>query len=263
MYGDRGSTRNGKEREAGRRSRRSSMRPIAHILAANLGDDCKAFVQCALPRFGIEVNVVEDVFDALFGDIEPIHECLILGSPLEDLSEIRSLGVDLPILALISNSSVDGRVSAFEAGANDCLGAPFAIAELAARIHALCRSRVNSAANGKVTSGDISLCIETRSVISHGRNVSLSPTEAKILGLLIENCGRVLSSETITRTFWGDNADVCPNLVAVHIANLRRKLSDGLTTSPIRTIHGCGYTLAESGAVTNDGDATSDEPEVA
>ena len=201
---------------------------------------------CRSLRFAkIEPIVADNPFDAFFGDEEVSFECLILGGDLDDIQELRTLGIRTPILAVLKDSVVQTRIDALDAGADDCLGPPFATAELVARARALCRRRNAVSDEWKLTSGDLSLCTETRTARRNGHSVRLTPTETEILRLFIQNQGRVLSADRIARTLWSDPADVSSNLISVHIRNLRRKVVSGLRSPSIQTLRGSGYIMAE------------------
>ena len=222
-------------------------------LVAGIDPEGEELICRALRCAQIEPVVTQNVFDAFFGDDETTYEVLILGGDLKDIHELRGLGIQLPILAVLPNAAVETRVEALDMGADDCLGPPFATAELVARSRALCRRRGAAAEEWKLTSGDLSLCLETRTAKRNGHSVRLTPTEAEILRLFIQNQGRVLSPERIARTLWSDPADVSSNLISVHIRNLRRKVASGLRSQSIQTLRGSGYVMAEQDAA-----ATSD-----
>jgi len=220
----------------------------ARALVAGIDHEGEELICRALRFAKIEPTVSLNVFDAFFGDEETAYDILILGGDLKDVEELRSLGIQLPILAVLPDSAVQTRVDALEVGADDCLGPPFATAELVARSRALCRRRNSATEEWKLTSGDLSLCFETRTAKRNGHSVRLTPTEAEILRLFIQNQGRVLSPERIARTLWPDPADVSSNLISVHIRNLRRKVASGLRSQSIQTLRGSGYVMSEPDA---------------
>ena len=217
-------------------------------LVAGMDPEGEELICRALRCAKIEPTATLDVFDAFFGDEETAYEVLILGGNLKDIRELRGLGIQVPILAVLPNGSVETRIEALDLGADDCLGPPFATAELVARSRALCRRHNPAPEEWKLTSGDLSLCFETRTAKRNGHSVRLTPTEAEILRLFIQNQGRVLSPERIARTLWPDPADVSSNLISVHIRNLRRKVASGLRSQSIQTLRGSGYVMAENDA---------------
>ena len=224
----------------------SSSESRLHALVSDLSSDSVELLRSALPRENIAVTVA-DVFDALFGDEEPPYEILILGQNLMHIRELRSAGIQLPILALLPDTIAQGRVQALEAGVDDCLGTPFAISELVARIRSLNRRTGNEFKNKKngTKVDSLVVSIQTLCATREDQRVSLTPTEAMLLELLMENCGRVLSIYQIATSLWGCHSDVSSNLVAAHMKNLRQKLAC-LQIWPIRTLRGRGYLMTQA-----------------
>lgn len=216
---------------------------VVNVLLSSLDRECEELIRSALSAARIQVTVAENVFDALFGDTEPIYGCLILGESVANVRQLRMQGVQFPILVILSDGTVDARVEALAMGSDDCLGFPFSVSELVARTQALLRRRGRAYDETTLMFGDLSLCSETCTAERNGDRVHLTPTEAELLRLFLENRGRVLSPHQIAETLWGADADVSFNLVSVHVANLRRKLAFVLSATPIQTLRGRGYVI--------------------
>jgi DNA-binding response OmpR family regulator len=218
-----------------------------HTLVAGLDSDTEQLVSRALVASGIEVLISTNVFDALFdGDSDSGDEfgCLVLGEDLEQVSYLRSIGMQYPILTLLKDPGARARVMALEVGSDDCLGPRFAAAELVARVHSLSRRRGSVSLSDAVTVGELSLSVEAYTVTFNGNTLILTPTETEILQILMESCGRIVSSSQIGRAVWGESAESRPNLVSVHLSNLRRKLVTSLgTKNKIVTLRSRGYML--------------------
>lgn len=224
-----------------------------HVLLSTVDAEFEKLVTGARWPVNVEVSFVQDVFDTLFGETEtPEYGCLILDGTLDLIRELRRSGIKFPILSLLSDSGVSARIAALDAGSDDCLGPMFSVAELVARTKALCRRSITldgesgADAESKLTSGDLTLCCETQTVIRGGKTVILTPTETRILRFLLENYGRVVSARQLGSAVWGETAEVPQNLIRVHLTNLRHKLSFFLHAKPIRTIRGRGYMMSES-----------------
>ena len=167
---------------------------------------------------------------------------LDLGLPDEDgialLRRLRQQGLELPVLVLTARDAVSDRVTGLQAGADDYLLKPFDLRELAARLHTLMRRMsgrsVNLIEHGRL-SYDPSRC-EAR---LDGRLVDLSRREQALLN----NQGRVLSSEQLKDAVYGFADDVESNALNVHIHHLRRKLGSGI----VETVRGLGYRLGPAG----------------
>lgn len=153
--------------------------------------------------------------------------------------DLRSL-TDMPIIFLTAADTVDDRLAGFDAGGDDYLTKPFAMAELLARV------RVHLRRSGRLTSSawqvsDIVVDEERRTVARAGNDVDLTRTEFDLLVALGRHPGRVLSKTQLLTDVWGFS-DYDPNLVEVHMSSLRRKLeSNGPRL--IHTVRGVGYAL--------------------
>jgi DNA-binding response OmpR family regulator len=150
--------------------------------------------------------------------------------------------VGCPIMFLTASDELDQRLTGFDAGADDYVVKPVALAELLARIRAVLRR------SGRLVSPvfevrDLIIDERTRSVTRSGRAVDLSPTEFNLLCVLAREPGRVFSKLQLLSLVWGfDEYD--PNLVEVYVSSLRRKLgADGSVL--IRTERGEGYVFRD------------------
>ncbi len=179
---------------------------------------------------------------------------LNLGLPdmngMEVLRSTRSWS-DMPILILSTHVHEEEKVMALDAGADDYIVKPFGTAELLARIRAAFRhSKGVQTSTPVCTVGAIRIDYGSRSVAVAGKEVHLTPTEYKIVILLSQNVGKVLSHEYIIKEIWGPftNEAYSSELQAlrVNIANIRRKLeADPSTPQYILTETGIGYRMAE------------------
>jgi two-component system, OmpR family, response regulator len=147
---------------------------------------------------------------------------------------------ELPIIFLTAADSTEDRLAGFEAGGDDYLIKPFAMAELLARVRALLRR------SGRLTSdtwqvGDVVVDEATRRVHRNGGTIDLTRTEFDLLVSLGRHPDRVLSKTQLLASVWGfESYDV--NVVEVHISALRRKLEEH-GPRLIHTVRGAGYRL--------------------
>ncbi len=163
---------------------------------------------------------------------------------------LRSQGNRLPILLLTARTSTADRVEGLDAGADDYLPKPFALAELLARLRALLRRATASDVDvdtERLLFGDIVMDTASYEVTSVGEPVSLTHTEHRLLELFLRNPGRVLGRDEIYDTVWGYDASLASNSLEVYVGYLRRKLTPRVTESngpsPIQTVRGVGYVL--------------------
>jgi DNA-binding response OmpR family regulator len=163
-------------------------------LIANVEIRMAEFLRSSLEKNGISVEIESDIFDAVFGDSEEGFDCIIMQADPVTLQELCATGQsDSPILAIVEEATVDARVRALDAGADDCLKSPFAISELVARIRSLARRfRRTSASEATVSAlHDFEYVRDLKLVKRSDRNVALTQTEDVILGHLLENVGNV------------------------------------------------------------------------
>ncbi len=219
---------------------------VTHLkaLIANVEIRMAEFLRSSLEKNGISVEIESDIFDAVFGDSEEGFDCIIMQADPVTLQELCATGQsDSPILAIVEESTVDARVRALDAGADDCLKSPFAISELVARIRSLARRFRRTSASETTVSAlhDFEYVRDLKLVKRSDRNVALTHTEDVILGHLLENVGNVLNSSELAFRVWGSRGGDKTNLVAVHVANLRRKIDRGHPYRLIHTARGRGY----------------------
>jgi two-component system response regulator MprA len=200
----------------------------------------------ALPLHGFRVRSVGDGLAALAAIAESTPDAVILdvGLPGPDglrLSRrLRQDGMDVPILMLTARAAVGQRVEGLEAGADDYLTKPFALEELVARLNALLRRTMPTQRPVLLRCGDVTLDADGHVVRRAGEPIDLTPTEFRLLELLLDVPGRVITRERLTDTLW-DGVDVGPNAIEQHVASLRRKLEDGGGPRLVQTVRGLGY----------------------
>jgi DNA-binding response OmpR family regulator len=161
---------------------------------------------------------------------------------LEVLRGIRAKKPDQPVLMVAGANVVEDRVRGLDAGADDFIAKPFAVAELAARIRAVVR-RGNRAGRAVLQVGDLELDRITHSVSRDGHAIELSPKEFSLLEFLMRYAGQPVSRTTIVEQVWKLNTDTMTNVVDVYINYLRRKVDFGYDLALIRTVRGIGYQI--------------------
>ncbi|MBI2717283.1 MAG: phosphate regulon transcriptional regulator PhoB [Rhizobiales bacterium] len=152
---------------------------------------------------------------------------------------------DVPIIMLTARSEEAERVRGLSTGADDYIVKPFSVPELLARVRTILRRINPDAVADTLRAGDLTLDRRTRRVMRGPRDVALSPTEFKLLEHLMQNPGRVYSRAQLLDTVWGRDIYVDERTVDVHVGRLRKSLSRGRETDPIRTVRGIGYAFDE------------------
>ena len=191
---------------------------------------------------GFEVTVAADGGGALAAAERYAPDVIVLdvAIPAPDglavARRMRAKGLPTPILMLTARDAVPDRVAGLEAGADDYLVKPFAVAELVARLRALTR-RVATRSRCCPTP---TWCSTSRShrATRAGRSIELTGREVGLLELLLREPGRVITRERALAEIWDDAAQ--DNVVDRYVTRLRRKLGD---PPLIRTVRGAGFAL--------------------
>jgi two-component system, OmpR family, response regulator MprA len=208
----------------------------------------------ALELEGYHVELAEDGEDALervAGSAAPDAVILdVLMPGIDGLEVCRRLRADdnsVPVLMLTARAEVDSRVAGLDAGADDYLPKPFALAELLARLRALLRRVGNGDEAADVLRfSDLELDLGTREVRRADVAIDLTRTEFALLELFLRNPRQVLTRSIIFERVWGYDFGPTSNSLDVYIGYLRRKTEDGGAPRLIHTIRGVGYALREA-----------------
>jgi DNA-binding response OmpR family regulator len=164
---------------------------------------------------------------------------------LDGVSVVRRLrdqGVDVPVCILSARDDVEDRVAGLQAGADDYLVKPFALAELTARLQALLRRRGDEAP-GALVVGDLVIDPRRHLATRDGRDLELTRREYELLEAFARHAGQVLSRDQLLRQVWGYNFEVETNVVDVFVGYLRRKLEAAGEPRMLHTVRGVGWRL--------------------
>ncbi len=153
---------------------------------------------------------------------------------------MRSAGDDTPVLMLTARDAIDDRVQGLDAGADDYLVKPFALAELLARLRALLRRRFEGE-GGLLRVGELTLDLSTREAHRGDRMFTLTRIEFDLLELFLRHPRQVLTREVLLHRVWGFDFDSGTNSLAVYVGYLRRKTELGHEPRCIHTVRGVGY----------------------
>ena len=162
------------------------------------------------------------------------------GSGLDFLKELKKGSDSIPVILLTANDTDLDIVNGLELGADDYITKPFSLAVLRARVNTQLR-KIPSAtvSNSVITIDDYSFDFSTMEFSIRNKKVELSKTEQKLLRLLIENRGTVMSRSALVDRIWTDGAEyVEENALSVTVKRLRDKLE---AHQYIKTIYGIGY----------------------
>ena len=181
-----------------------------------------------------QAALATDEFDAVVLDL-----MLPDGSGLDLLTSLRAKGDRIPVLLLTALDEVPDRIKGLDAGADDYLGKPFDLDELAARVRTISR-RQQGRATSYVSYNGVTLDAARFTAAVNGNALSLSRREFAILSALMDRPGIVFSKSDLEARLYGWQEGVESNTVEVHVHNLRSKIG----RSKIETLRGIGYRMS-------------------
>jgi len=176
------------------------------------------------------------------------YACIILdvnlpgGSGLEILNELKKENKIDGVLIISARNSLEDKVFALKAGADDYLTKPFHLAELGARVAAIIRRKSFEGKN-QVVLNELTLDLSEKGVRVNNKPVDLTRKEYELLLYFIGNKNKVIAKNAIAEHLWGDNMDLADNydFIYTHIKNLRKKLIQAGAADYIKSVYGMGY----------------------
>jgi len=148
---------------------------------------------------------------------------------------------DLPIIMLTARSTENDRVNGLETGCDDYVLKPFSPRELVARINSLLRRAKPAGGDQPLIAGELELDIQSHRILSQEREITLAPTEYRLLEFFIRHPNRAYSRSQLLDLVWGNNVYVEERTVDVHIRRVRKILEEIGLAHYIQTVRGFGY----------------------
>ena len=215
-------------------------------------DDRKvaSFIETGLQQEGYAVDRLNDGSSAgeqaqtIDYDVVILDLMLPGRSGFQVLRDIRARKPSLPVLILTAKDSLEERVAGLDAGADDYMTKPFALAELSARLRALLRRGTPRETTLRIA--DLEMDTIRRKVRRAGSAIDLKPKEYALLEFLMRNTDRPLTKALIIEHVWDIHFDSISNVVEVHINSLRNKIDKGFEVPLIHTVRGVGYVLTDA-----------------
>jgi two-component system KDP operon response regulator KdpE len=216
----------------------------------------RRFVRAALEEEGWHVHEAATVQRGLSdaGTRSPELIILDLGLPdgdgIDFIGDIRKWSA-VPVIVLSARTGEADKIAALDAGADDYLTKPFSVGELQARVRATVRRQRQPGidTSGQIRFGEVCVDLKDRRVSKGGVGVHLTPTEYRLLAMMVASAGRVLTNPQLLRSIWGPSHVEDGHYLRIYMGHLRHKLED----DPARpryllTETGVGYRLLTAGA---------------
>jgi len=225
----------------------SANQPIVLVVDDEAG--IRDMVRFALEKADMAVQTAANAREALLRISEQRPDIILLDWMMPEVSGLEltrrlrkdSFTRDIPIIMLTARVTEDDKVAGLEAGTDDFVTKPFSPRELLARIHAVLRRSTPADENGRITVGSITLDTLSRRVLADDQEVSLGPTEYRMLEFFMGHAGRSYSRSQILDHVWGSNAYLEERTVDVHIRRLRKALEPTGASDYLQTVRGHGY----------------------
>ncbi|WP_036600773.1 response regulator transcription factor [Olivibacter sitiensis] len=221
---------------------------MARILLVEDDERVASFIQKGLEEHTHSVLHVGKGYEAIGTTAIHTFDAIILDIMLPDIDGIKVCQLlrqneqTIPILMLSALDSTGNKVMGLEAGADDYLAKPFHFEELLARIQALLRRvAFQRGISDMYRYADLELDRSELAATRHGKRLTLSPREFKLLAFLMENREKTLSRVQIAEAVWDMHFDSGTNVVDVYINYLRNKIDKGFAFPLIHTVKGRGY----------------------
>ena len=217
------------------------------VIIAEDEPDIRDLVSFNLQRESIDTIPAKDGLEAIEMAQNELPDLIILDLMLPErdgfqvFKELRldSRTKNIPILMLTAKAQLDDIIAGLELGADDYLTKPFSPKEMVLRVKALLKRSTVKSSERVITSGRFQLDKNTLNCFIDGQKVGLTPTEFKLLLLLIERQGYPQERSDILREVWGYRDTTQSRTLDTHMKRLRTKI--GKHSSCIETVRGIGY----------------------
>ena len=213
--------------------------------------DAADYIARAFREVGHIADQANDGEDGLALALERQYDVLIVDRmlPKRDglsvIGELRSKGVETPVLILSALGQVDDRVKGLRAGGDDYLPKPYSFSELLARVEVLARRR-GGREDMVYRVSDLELDRLSHRVARGDEEIVLQPREFRLLEYLMKHAGQVVTRTMLLENVWEYHFDPQTNVIDVHISRLRSKVDKGFAQPLLHTIRGAGYMIRDT-----------------
>ncbi|EOC1317704.1 two-component system response regulator KdpE [Cronobacter turicensis] len=210
--------------------------------------EIRRFLRTALESEGLRVYDAETLQRGLIEAATRKPDLVILdlglpdGDGIDFIRDYRQWS-QTPVIVLSARSDEQDKIAALDAGADDFLGKPFGIGELQARLRVALRRHGGASQSDPVVSfSDITVDLAARRILRGAKEIHLTPIEFRLLGVLLNNPGKVLTQRQLLSQVWGPNAVEHSHYLRIYMGHLRQKLeSDPARPRHLLTETGIGY----------------------
>jgi len=222
----------------------------ARILLVEDDRETRRLVESLLSDDGYAVDAVGRRATATAAARTATYDAVVLdlglpdGDGIELCREWRRAGVTTPILVVTARADVASRVRGLDAGADDYVGKPFAVAELRARLRAVLRRGPSRSREQVFRRDGLTVDFSRRRASLGGCEVPLTRRELEVFARLVRAGGRAVARDDLLEEIWGEATPEAGASLEVIVGRLRRKLGPNGGETLIRTFRGHGYGLA-------------------
>jgi len=221
---------------------------VTNVLIVEDEHAIRRFLRTALEADGLRVYEAETLQRGLLEAATRKPDLIILdlglpdGDGIDFIRDLRQWSA-IPVIVLSARSEESDKIAALDAGADDYLSKPFGIGELQARLRVALRRHASGASPEPVVHfSNVKVDIAARLVHRDGEEIHLTPIEFRLLAVLLNNAGKVLTQRQLLNQVWGPNAVEHSHYLRIYMGHLRQKLElDPARPRHFLTETGIGY----------------------
>lgn len=209
--------------------------------------EIRRFVRLALENEALKVVDADTLQRGLIEAATRKPDLVILDLGLPDgdgtdfIRDLRQWSA-IPVIVLSARSDEQDKIAALDAGADDYLTKPFGIGELLARVRVALRRHSRPQPDARIHFADVSVDLAARRVQRGDSEIHLTPIEFRLLSILLNNAGKVLTQRQLLSQVWGPNAVEHSHYLRIYMGHLRQKLEANPTQpAHLLTETGVGY----------------------
>jgi len=220
---------------------------VTTVLIVEDEKEIRRFVRLALENEELKVFDADTLQRGLIEAATRKPDLVILDLGLPDgdgtdfIRDLRQWSA-IPVIVLSARSDEQDKIAALDAGADDYLTKPFGIGELLARVRVALRRHSGQQPDARIHFADVSVDFTARRVQRAGSEIHLTPIEFRLLSILLNNAGKVLTQRQLLSQVWGPNAVEHSHYLRIYMGHLRQKLEANPTQpAHLLTETGIGY----------------------